>query len=143
MKTMMRIGMVWGVCAFSVFSLTRHAVAAEQPQAAAKEESANKVEYTADQESDPFKPEQEAGGKSEAAVKPQQEKPLPVLTVQGIVWGGVFPQAIINNKIVRIGDTIEGARVVDITKSGVIIFFNEREYPISPLGLGRLKDAKK
>ena len=64
--------------------------------------------------------------------QPQQEiapsPPPPALTVQGIIWGGRFPQAIINNKIVKAGDTIEGVRIIDINKDGVTVFFGNRKY---------------
>lgn len=52
----------------------------------------------------------------------------PTLTVQGLVWGGNFPQAIINNKVVRIGDTIEGARVISIDKEGINLIFEEMQF---------------
>jgi len=54
--------------------------------------------------------------------------PLPSLIIQGIVWGGGKPQAIINNKILQIGDVIENAHIVDINKSGVDIIFNGQQH---------------
>jgi hypothetical protein len=84
-----------------------------------------KMEYKSEGLKDPFEEE-----KIEIKEEPQQgeAKPLPPLQIQGIVWGGNFPQAIINNRVLRSGDTIEGARITDIAKSGITIFFDNRRY---------------
>ena len=92
-------------------------------------QEANKIEYKSEDLRDPFQEE-----KIEIEEQPQvqiETKPLPSLQIQGIVWGGGFPQAIINNKVVRVGDTIEGVRITDINKSGVIVFFGNRQYNLS------------
>ena len=65
---------------------------------------------------------------SESVEKPPQPPPL---TVQGLIWGGRFPQAIINNKVVKEGDTLEGARIISINKEGVTVSFELREYKLS------------
>jgi len=51
--------------------------------------------------------------------------------LQGLVWGGDFPQAIINNKMVKIGDTIEGVEVVAIGKEGVTLVYANKKYNLS------------
>mgnify|MGYP001561456780 CR=1 FL=1 len=113
----------------------------EAAEATAQEGSqgANKIEYKSEDLRDPFQEE-----KIEIKEQPQEQietKPLPPLQIQGIVWGGSFPQAIINNKVVRVGDTIEGVRITDINKNGVIVFFENRQFnlstssPISSKGL--------
>lgn len=59
----------------------------------------------------------------------EPEKPLPSLDkfqVQGVVWGGKFPQAIINNKILGVGDSIEGVEIVSIEKKGITLNFAGR-----------------
>ncbi len=86
------------------------------------------AEYKAEGFDDPFKEEAE-GLKQEE--KKEERKPLPELIIQGIVWGGGFPQAIINNKVVRVGDTIAEARVVDISNKGLILSFQGRQYNLS------------
>ena len=48
-------------------------------------------------------------------------KRLHRFTLNGIVWDKASPRAIINNNIVRIGDKIEDATVVDIEKEKVIL----------------------
>lgn len=59
------------------------------------------------------------------------QTPLPQLTVQGIVWGGAFPQAIINNQVVKAGDMLGGARIIDIGKDGVTVFFGGKQFKLS------------
>ena len=46
--------------------------------------------------------------------------------VQGIFWGVAKPQAIINRKIVSVGDTIDDAKVEAITKEGVTLSLDGR-----------------
>ncbi|MDD5561852.1 MAG: hypothetical protein PHT50_06995 [Candidatus Omnitrophica bacterium] len=41
--------------------------------------------------------------------------------VQGVVWGGRLPLVIINNKILGVGDSIDGAKIVNIDKKGVTL----------------------
>jgi hypothetical protein len=89
-----------------------------------------KVEYKTESLKNPFqgylkKPE------AEAASGKQQEVPPPTLTIQGIIWGGELPQAIIDNKVVKVGDVIQEARIIDINKYGVTISFKGRQYNIS------------
>lgn len=62
----------------------------------------------------------------ELEAKPQEKmlKPLPDLSglrVQGVIWGGKVPQAIINNNVVRVGDSVQGAEVVAIEKSNITL----------------------
>lgn len=88
------------------------------------------VEYTADGLRDPFQePFAEKAG-AEQAVTTGEEKPLPSLTIQGLVWGGRFPQAIINNKVLKVGDIIEGAQVINISKDGVSLLFDGKLYEL-------------
>lgn len=73
-------------------------------------------------------------------VKPEaagvKEGPPPSLIVQGLIWGGNLPQAIVNNKVVKVGDTVDGARVISIDKDGVTVLFEERQYRFSPSNIG-------
>lgn len=95
----------------------------------------DKIEYKAEDSRDPF---QEEKIEIEEALETDIEaKPLPNLEVQGIVWGGAFPQAIINNKVVKIGDRIDEVKVIDIAKSRVTVLFENRKYNLSaPLAPG-------
>jgi hypothetical protein len=100
------------------------------------------VEYSAGGYRNPFKKLiEKADIKSEvnqAAQKPKQEEmpPPPQFTVQGIVWGGDFPQAIIDNKVVKAGDSIEGYVIKDISKEGVTLLFKGFEYKLSSPATG-------
>lgn len=94
----------------------------------------DKVEYKAEGFRDPFQVEDLEIERIKQEQTPQQSseiKSLPDLEIQGIVWGGRFPQAIINNKVVKIGDIIDEARIIDIAKDGVTVTFEKREYNLS------------
>jgi hypothetical protein len=99
------------------------------------------TEYKAEGLKDPFEGKEEqfiAQAKAQAKAQevvpevPVQRRPLPALPpVQGLVWGGRFPQAIINDKVVKIGETIDEAkevRVIDINKSGITVSFDNQQY---------------
>lgn len=94
------------------------------------------IEYESENLRDPFRgfiEERVTAVKEEGRI----EIPLPSLNVQGIIWGGKFPQAIINHKVVKVEDTIEGARIIDINEDGVTVFFNNRKYNLSsPAAVG-------
>jgi hypothetical protein len=115
-----------------VFFLTG-ALAQVQPQGSADVEgSALKpgVSYTAENLRDPFaNPVQSdlSPDAGETAVN-LPEVHLPTMKVQGIFWGGKFPQAIINDKIVKVDDKIEGAQVTEITKDSVTVFFSNKQF---------------
>ncbi len=103
-----------------------------------------KVEYKAEVLKDPFRGFRKKETKKINTVSESKTtaKPLPALTVQGIVWGGQTPQAIINNKVVKVGDTIENVEIIDITKNGVDVFFEDQEYNL-PAPAGNTQGLKK
>jgi hypothetical protein len=94
-----------------------------------------KVDYSAQDLRDPF-----AGpGANSAALANAQsadKKPLPELSVQGVIWGGNFPQAIVNNKVLKEGDTIEGVKIKTITKECITVLFEGSETKISSPAAG-------
>jgi len=102
------------------------------PQNSESEEEINISEYNAEGLRDPFGIEEKVQGPEESGQEVAVS--LPQLDVQGLVWGGI-PQAIINNRIVRVGDTLEGARVIKIDKNGVTVSFNNKEHSLRPLVL--------
>ncbi|MCX5711018.1 MAG: hypothetical protein NT060_03535 [Candidatus Omnitrophica bacterium] len=55
----------------------------------------------------------------------------PDLTVQGIIWGGRFPQAIINNKVLGVGDSIKEARITSIGKEGVTLLYGGKSFTLN------------
>ena len=52
--------------------------------------------------------------------------PLPKLSVLGLFWGGQTPQALINGKIYRVGEQVDGATIKDIDRNGVTVEFAGR-----------------
>ena len=103
---------------------------------------AERIEYTSEDLRDPFQSSFEIERqmyKFEPEPEPEpkvQLKPLrttlPGLQVQGMVWSTNKPQAIINDTLVRIGDTIAGAEILDIRKEGVYVLYEERQYILRP-----------
>ena len=74
-------------------------------------------------------------------IEPQQEsrKPIvqeqaitlpPQLKVHGIVWGSARPQAIINNKVVDIGDTINEIKIINIASNGIDVLYKGKNFTI-------------
>ena len=97
------------------------------------------VEYKAEGSRDPFQPldkKKKIIEPAEVAVpqQPVPEVPLPALNISAIVWGGIFPQAIINEKVVKPGDSIEGVNIVDINKTGITVSFTNRIYNLPSPG---------
>ncbi|MFH0912861.1 MAG: hypothetical protein V1884_01050 [Candidatus Omnitrophota bacterium] len=79
-----------------------------------------KIEYSAGDLKDPFQ-EEHIGVVVEEQVL--EAGPLPSVTIQGIVWGGTLAQAIINDKVVKVGDTIEGMQLLEINREGIIVLY--------------------
>lgn len=48
-------------------------------------------------------------------------QPPPSLRVRGILWGGKDAQAIINDKVYRVGDTVAGVKILSIDRRGVTV----------------------
>lgn len=113
--------------------------AGEKPE----EISRPKVTYDAQDLRDPFvRTIIKDTSKRDLTMSKAATKQPPVLNVQGIIWGGRIPQAIINNKVVTIGDKIEEARVIGINKEGVIVFFEDSQYTL-PSPVSKDKSDKK
>ena len=91
------------------------------------------VEYKASSLRDPFKEDILKKVKPETDLKsPVSEPlaPLPKMDVQGLIWGGNFPQAVINNKVYQAGDIIDGAQIKEIAKDGITLNFSGGEVKI-------------
>lgn len=88
--------------------------------------------YTSFSERDPFdglitKDEE----KGTVQLSDSVEAPPPEMTVQGVIWGGAFPVAIINDQLVREGDKIlDGVDIVNIEAYGVTYKYNDKEYTL-------------
>ncbi len=78
--------------------------------------------------------EEERRRKQKKAIQP---KPAPIiqvpidappLKIQGVLWGPAKPQAIINRKVISVGETIEGARVVNVTREDITVSFKGQKF---------------
>jgi len=90
------------------------------------------VKYNASSLRNPFKPdvpERELKEKEKASSEqPVLTAPISIKSdVQGLIWGGNFPQAIIDNKIYKVGDSFGEGRIAAITKDGVTLNFSGQE----------------
>ena len=99
------------------------------------------VEYKAEGLRDPFK-EPGAGERRDngVALEPVVSAAPPALTVQGLIWGGNTPLAIINDSVVKVGNAIEGAKITGINKEGVTVLFEGvQNFLSSPAGSSGIK----
>lgn len=74
--------------------------------------------------------------KGEKPKEGYRQIPMPGLDIQGLIWDSDKPQAIINNKVVKMGDYIEGVKVVNIRKDGVVVEYEGEEVLIDRKGKG-------
>lgn len=90
------------------------------------------IQYESDNLRDPFQKPIVKGKIVVEEPKDSEAAPqnLPSLTVQGVIWGGRFPLAIINNKVVKIGDTIEETKVIGIDKERITLLFQDRIFTL-------------
>ncbi|TAM41240.1 hypothetical protein EPN54_02050 [bacterium] len=84
------------------------------------------IEYKSGNLRDPFLPlkmvqEEKAAGGGQRMDLIQVGSSVGDLKVQGIIWGGRFPQAIINDKVLTVGDTIGGVKLLSIDKNGITL----------------------
>ena len=54
------------------------------------------------------------------------------LTLSGILWDADQPMAILNGQIVRVGETVEGYRVLEIAKDHVTVTDGSRVLQLNP-----------
>jgi hypothetical protein len=71
--------------------------------------------------------------KPKPAVGEAEKAPLklPELVVNGLVWGGSNPQAVINGKLYSVGEAVEGATLTAIAADGVTLEFQGQMFQIS------------
>jgi len=104
------------------------------------------VEYTAEGMRNPFQGYIEQTDVINVGSTSEEEVSLPAFEVQGVVWGGDVPQAIINNKIVKTGDVLSDAKILEISKQGITILYHDRRYNImspSAIAMGSLEQTLK
>lgn len=59
--------------------------------------------------------------------EPEKEIVIPTFTIIGIVWGH-NPRVIIDGEVHKIGDTVKGAKIIDITKQGIRMTYEGKEF---------------
>ena len=65
------------------------------------------------------------------------------LKVTGLVWGAQMPKAIIDGNVVGIGDTVKEAKILDISKVGIMFDYKGKQYLMKREGAGTsLKSLK-
>jgi hypothetical protein len=64
-------------------------------------------------------------------------------TLQGIIWGGRLNQAVIKNKVVKVGDKLGDVSILDISKSGVSVFYKGRKFELASPANEKLESLKK
>ena len=101
-----------------------------------------KVEYAAEGLRDPFKGYEEKKGEAIGPGEIGSVSP-PALNIQGMVWGGDIHQAIINNTVVKEGDTIEEAKIIKIEKEGITILYRNQLFNLSSPGMSSLQSLPK
>ena len=93
------------------------------------------LKYEASDLKDPF---EDALPKPDKPVKPitgpvgPAAATLPAMEVQGLVWGGSMPQAIIDGQVLKVGDTIKNVEILEINKDGIKVLYNSKLYKLSP-----------
>ena len=88
--------------------------------------------YAQSQGKDPFEsllPRVVEEEKTEETIE-RTEEFLPDMVIQGILWGGDLPQAIIDGEVYRTGDKFKdiNAQIFKIEKNAVFIFYGEKVY---------------
>lgn len=92
------------------------------------------IEYQADNFRDPFQKyvvESKVKidpGRADKDLEKTDSEFINNLNVQGIVLGGRFPQAIVNDAVVKVGDTVGEARIIGITKKGISLSLHNHIY---------------
>lgn len=66
-------------------------------------------------------------------VEPEVEIKAPDIKIQGIVWGGRFPQAIINESVIKEGDILpEAITILEIKPQEVVVLFKSKIFTYYP-----------
>jgi len=105
--------------------------------------------YAAQDLRDPLEsllPRPEPQGLSPSAASPAspggENVSAPKLAVQGIVWGGSEPVAIINNRVYGIDDMVEGGKILAIDRWGVTVDSGGQVVSYGPTSRTVISDAR-
>lgn len=93
-----------------------------------------KVEYKADKFLDPLKNKLAFYIAKVAEVIPKVKKEIkqdispPQLSIAGLVWNSDRPQAIVNGRVLSVGDEINGTRLLSVNKDGIKVGYKGIEF---------------
>lgn len=100
------------------------------------------VAYTSEGLRDPFEGYVIQEVKLDYVAPPEEgDVVLPALKISGITWGSSFPQAIINDKVVRAGDTVDQVQVVSIAKEGLVFLYKNKQFILPAPGAGSVQKS--
>lgn len=98
------------------------------------------IKYKSGKLRDPFSTYLVKEEKKEVSLQPGEGQliaptiDLNSLKVQGIIWGGKMPQAIINGEVLSVGDVVNGAKILSIDKKGINLDFSGEVINLSASG---------
>ncbi len=103
-----------------------------EPSRSALAPSATASAYSAHDVRDPLKsllpaPPSPSGQAVVTAARPAPIESWQAREVQGVIWGGSEPKAIIDQEVYGVGDLLDGATIVAIDRSGVRLRRGDRE----------------
>lgn len=100
-------------------------------------EPAATAQYTSEHLRDPFEAyiSRDVVPMSAESLAQEENFTPPPLAITGVTWGSSFPQAIINNQVVKAGDMVGDVEVVAISKQGIIFQYNKQKFTM-PLPSG-------
>lgn len=89
-----------------------------------------KVEYAVKNQNNPFRNyiTEEAPVEINRATAVEEKISLPAFTIQGLIWGVNTPCAIVNNKVVRQGDSIDEVKISEIRKEGIDLLYKGKKF---------------
>ncbi|GEM_PF-3592221 len=130
------------------FCVTNHVFAQEQPvksKTDAKTDSLRpQVDFVNPISKNPFYNYlKEAMKKSNKVDEPEIIVPAPQLTMQGLIWGGRLHMAIIENRVLKVGDVISGYTIDKIDKNGVIVSINGKLFKLGTPSLNPVNNVAK
>lgn len=132
-----------GVCALSEMKEIKKIVTEQVPSKDLLSIELPTVSYSAEGFKDPFQGVVFEDTKAAIEeVKPAEQIHLPELKIQGIIWGTSTPQAIINNKVVKVGGTINDITIQEITGSEIIILYKNKRFAIPSPSANKTPDLK-
>jgi hypothetical protein len=104
------------------------------------------VEFTGVESKEPFKDVFYKSKETAVEVKPVEKEtqpPLPELSIQGIILGSSIPCVIINNAVLKEGESLGEIKISKIEKQGVKVLYKGWNYTLpSPAASISLKDPE-